>query len=76
MQERLRAQLTAKQGERKDEEMAALIGCSRAQWSFMKSGRRRITMDMMDRLTKLWPDLALVAAQDWIINDQPVEAAS
>lgn len=72
--QQLAAALVKYQGERTDEEFAALLGVTRTQWSYIRSGRRKMSYALMKRAAALFPGLYPIVLRD--LAAEPIEAAS
>lgn len=60
----LAAKLASLQGDRSDEEFAVLLGVTRTQWSYIRSGRRRMSYGLLKRAAALFPDLYPIVLRD------------
>jgi hypothetical protein len=60
------------QGERTDEEFAALLGVTRVHWSHLRAGRRQPSYALVKRAAARFPSLYPVVIGD-LIADAPAE---
>ena len=54
----LMARLLELQGTRSDTEMAELFGVTRSYWSFLRAGKRAMSLHLIRRALELYPELA------------------
>ena len=69
------AKLAELQGISSDADMAERLGITRPHWSFIKTGRRRISYRAMKRAAAIFPELYPIVMRDLIGEPKPEAAA-